>query len=145
MRIDWRSRVYTFAGLSLALLLAALVTAPTAANGRKDDGGWPMIGRDVGNSRHQPDENRIGRHTVARLAPKWVFTTTGDVSATPAVADEGRSRRGRHRRSVYFPDWGGQLWKLDADTGEVRWSHAISEYNGIASSVSRTAASTSPI
>ena len=138
MRIDWRSRVYTFAGLSLALLLAALTTAPTAANGRKDGGGWPMIGRDAGNSRHQPDESRIGRRTVARLEPKWVFTTTGDVSATPAVADEGRSRRGRHRRSVYFPDWGGQLWKLDADTGEVRWSHAISEYNGIAASISRT-------
>ena len=34
---------------------------------------------------------------------KWEFTTTGDVSATPAVDGD----------TVYFPDWGGQLYAVD--------------------------------
>jgi polyvinyl alcohol dehydrogenase (cytochrome) len=65
---------------------------------------------------------------ASRLAPKWVATTTGDVSATPVVADG----------AVYFPDWGGRLWKLNAATGQVIWSHLISDYDGIPGDVSRT-------
>ena len=57
-----------------------------------------------------------------RLAVKWVATTAGDVSATPAVVDD----------AVYFGDFGGMLWKLDAETGEVIWSHPVSDYTGIA-------------
>ena len=45
-------------------------------------------------------------------------TTTGDVSGTPAVADG----------AVYFGDFGGTLWKLDADTGAVLWQHAVPDY-----------------
>ncbi len=56
----------------------------------------------------------------------------GDVSATPAVVEDdddrnGRERdrhgrrgdRGRRGAAVYFPDWGGWLWKLDARDGDV--------------------------
>jgi polyvinyl alcohol dehydrogenase (cytochrome) len=60
------------------------------------------------------------------------------VSATPAVGgtDDGDSAdRGRR---VYFPDWGGKLWKVDAATGEALWSRAIPDYNGIPGSLSRT-------
>ena len=65
-----------------------------------------MIGNDPANSRHQRFEHRIGPWEARRLAVKWVATTTGDVSATPAVANG----------AVYFGDFGGTLWKLDADT-----------------------------
>jgi len=101
---------------------------------------WRMIGQDIANSRSQPFERRISRRNVDRLSPRWTFTTAGDVSATPAVDNEADKERGRgHRRLVlYFPDWGGMLWKLDAETGEVLWSHAIFDYNGIPNSISRT-------
>jgi polyvinyl alcohol dehydrogenase (cytochrome) len=111
-----------------AMLLAALVvTSQTLA----DVGGgpdWGMIGKDAANSRDQPFEHVIGPADVGRLAPKWVATTAGDVSATPAVVGG----------AVYFPDFGGMLWKLDAQTGAVIWSHSIAGYTGIAGDTSRT-------
>src|SRR5262249_49449180 len=56
---------------------------------------------------------------------------TGDVSATPAVADG----------AVYFGDFGGTLWKLDAETGKVIWSHLVSDYTGIPGDIARTSPS----
>src|SRR5258706_11201492 len=32
------------------------------------------------------------------------------------------------------------LWKFDADTGQVIWSHAVSDYTGIAGDIARTRA-----
>jgi len=121
--------------LSLGMLVALAVAAsqPTRGGGPAPALEWRMIGHDVDNTRSQPFESRIGPRTAARLARKWVLTTTGDVSATPAVAVSGRDGR-----VVYFPDWGGRLWKVDAETGGVRWVRLIPEYNGIAGSLSRT-------
>jgi polyvinyl alcohol dehydrogenase (cytochrome) len=87
-----------------------------------------MIGHEPDNSRSQPFEHTIGPGNVARLAPKWVLTTAGDVSATPAVV----------HGAVYVPDWGGKLWKIDAETGDVLWSRSIAEYTGLAGAISRT-------
>jgi polyvinyl alcohol dehydrogenase (cytochrome) len=87
-----------------------------------------MGGHDITNTRHQPLASEIGPANVARLKPKWVVTTGGDVSATPAVVGG----------AVYFPDWGGSLWKLDAESGKEVWRTSISEYNNIPSSISRT-------
>ena len=97
---------------------------------------WLMIGHDVENTRSQPAEPRIGHRNVSRLVPQWVLTTAGDVSATPAVGAD--DERGKRSRSVYFPDWGGRIWKVDADTGNVIWSRLIADYNGIPNSLSRT-------
>ena len=41
-------------------------------------------------------------------------------------------RSGPGNAAVYFPDWGGKLWKIDAQTGTVMWSRAIADYTGIA-------------
>ncbi len=95
----------------------AVVSATFAGDGGQ---AWSMIGRDPANSRNQPFEHHIGPSTVATLAPKWVATTTGDVSGTPAVADG----------AVYFGDFGGTLWKLDASTGATIWSHQVADYTG---------------
>jgi polyvinyl alcohol dehydrogenase (cytochrome) len=129
--------------LAGAVLLAPMVTPSTRAHGPDHDADWTMIGHDIANTRSQPDESRLGPRNVDRLVPKWVLTTAGDVSATPAVVTETNDHRGRHRRRevLYFPDWGGRLWKLDAETGDEIWSRSISEYNGIATSVSRTSPS----
>jgi polyvinyl alcohol dehydrogenase (cytochrome) len=114
----------------LLFLFAAIASATQLARGsgpvtRAD---WLGIGQDPAGSHNQPLERTIGRSSVGRLAPKWVATTAGDVSATPVVTGG----------AVYFPDWGGRLWKLDAATGQVIWSHLISDYDGIPGDVSRT-------
>src|SRR5262245_47982614 len=107
-----------------ALLVALLTTVDGGPN-------WKTIGHDAANSRSQPFEHRIGPSNVNRLALKWSATTAGDVSATPAVADG----------AVYFGDFGGMLWKLDAETGQVIWSHMVSDYTGIAGDIARTSPS----
>ena len=118
--------------LSAPVVLGAglLVLAAQAFAG--DTGsGWISYGHDPANTRNQPFEHEITPSNVRRLAPKWVATTTGDVSATPAVADG----------AVYFGDFGGTLWKLDAETGAVIWSHLVSDYTGIAGDYARTSPS----
>jgi polyvinyl alcohol dehydrogenase (cytochrome) len=68
-----------------------------------------------------------------------VVTSAGDVSATPAVVEGDGLKGGRGPSgAVYFPDWGGKLWKVDARTGTVMWSRSISDYTGVAGSFSRT-------
>src|SRR5499427_6729377 len=92
---------------------------------------WPMIGHDAADTRSQPSEHIIDAQNVHRLATKWVAQITGDVSATPAVADG----------AVYFGDFGGTLWKLNAETGEVIWSHLVADYTGIPGDLARTSPS----
>jgi polyvinyl alcohol dehydrogenase (cytochrome) len=124
-------------GARLGLLLVAAVGAvggfaiAAGAVGPASGVDWNMNGHDPANTRSQPFEKEIGTANVARLAPKWVVTTAGDVSATPTVVSGAGG-------AVYFPDWGGKLWKVDAQTGAVEWSRSISEYNGITGSFSRT-------
>ena len=101
----------------------------TAAIASAGGGGglWLSFGHDLANTRHQKTEAKIGPDNVDDLAVKWAVTTGADVSATPAVD-------GNH---VYFPDWAGNLYKVDRKTGEVIWTRLISEYNGVPGSVAR--------
>src|SRR5207253_5415785 len=85
-KVAWRRR------LPHRLALAALAALAVAAGALAGDGpapphAWLTIGRVPSNTRDQPFEHRINPDTVSRLAPKWVATTTSDVSGTPAVAD----------------------------------------------------------
>src|SRR5207247_9725264 len=63
--------------------------------------------------------------------PTGVAQTAGDVPAAPAVVNG----------AVYFGDFGGMLWKRDAETGQVIWSHLVSDYTGIAGDIARTSPS----
>jgi polyvinyl alcohol dehydrogenase (cytochrome) len=113
--------------LVVALFVALVSSARTVATvGGGPD--WSTIGHDETDSRNQPFEHIIGRGNVDRLGVKWIASTTGDVSATPAVVDG----------AVYFGDFGGMLWKLDAETGQVIWSHWVSDYTGISGDIART-------
>jgi polyvinyl alcohol dehydrogenase (cytochrome) len=124
-----RSRRLALAASSFAVLAALTAATQVFAKTLKHD--WPMIGHDPANSRDQPFEHEIKPANVHRLAPKWIATTTGDVSATPAVVDD----------AVYFGDFGGTVWKLDAETGAAVWSIKVPDYTGIAGDYARTSPS----
>ena len=88
---------------------------------------WRIAGQDLNNSWSQPAEHLISPTNVNGLTPKWVFTTGGDVSATPTVDGD----------AVYFPDWAGNLFAVQKDSGHLIWSHKISEYDGVEGAISR--------
>lgn len=99
-----------------------------AGVGDKSTSSWPTAGHDLHNTRSAPAEHTISPRNVGGLVPRWVFTTHGDVSATPAVEDD----------ALYVPDWGGYLFKINARTGQQIWAHQISEYDGVTGAMSRT-------
>lgn len=100
-----------------AMLCGAIGSAQAQGGGSL----WTSAGQNLGNTRQQAAEQRIGVDSVARLQEKWVFRTGGDVSATPAV-DGAR---------VYFPDWAGSLYAVDRNTGALVWSAVISQITGV--------------
>ena len=87
----------------------------------------PFWGGNISNTHSNPSEHTLTTKNVSQLKPQWTFTTGGDVSATPTV-DSG---------SVYVPEWGGNLFNIDRQTGAAIWSHKVSEYTGISGSFSR--------
>src|SRR6201998_3499955 len=88
---------------------------------------WRIAGQNLSNTWSQPAEHSISPTNVGGLTTKWVFTTGGDVSATPTVDGD----------AVYFPDWAGNLFAVNKDSGQLIWSHKISEYDGVQGAISR--------
>ncbi len=109
------------------LIIGAIVASATLAS-TEQNAVWLSAGRDLKNTRSQPDETLLNVGNVQSLAPAWVFEASASVSATPAV--EGGA--------IYFPDWGGRLYRLDAETGSEVWSREISALTGVPRNVSRT-------
>lgn len=108
--------------LSLVMALSAQSQSDESRSGQ-----WRIAGQNLSNTWSQPAEHSINPSNVKGLAPKWVFTTGGDVSATPTV--DGNA--------VYFPDWGGNLFAVERNTGQLIWSHKISDYDGVDGAISR--------
>src|SRR5712671_6445171 len=108
------------------LLLVAGLTAQSQSPESKS-GQWPIAGQNLSNTWSQPAEHSINPANVKGLTPKWVFTTGGDVSATPTVDGD----------AVYFPDWAGNLFAVKKDSGKLIWSHKISDYDGVDGAISR--------
>lgn len=121
----WLHRVAARLAAAASLLAFALHPVPAGAVPAPD---WPFAGQDVGNSHHAPSETTIGPGNASRLAPAWTATTAGNVSATPTES----------AGIVYFPDFGGLLWAVDATTGAPVWSHAVADYTGVTGDSSRT-------
>jgi polyvinyl alcohol dehydrogenase (cytochrome) len=105
------------------------VSILSAQNGSHDSQSnqWRIAGQNLSNTWSQPAEHTINPGNVNSLTTKWIFTTGGDVSATPTVADD----------AVYFPDGGGNLFAVKKESGRLIWSHNIAEYDGVAGAVSR--------
>ena len=73
-------RTYScLSALAMLTVTACLVTFEARSDA--DDaavGGWPIAGRDLTNSRNQP-QTPINRANVSQLTPQWVFKTDRDV------------------------------------------------------------------
>ena len=106
-----------------ALLLSP---APALADSSED---WPMFGQNLQNTASaQGDDDGKAVSAAASLKPKWTFTTGGDVSARAAVVKD----------VAYFPDWGGNLWAVNAKKGTKVWGKKLSDYGLPANTQSRT-------
>src|SRR6266446_5300072 len=114
------------AALVSILLLVAGLSAQSQSPESKS-GQWRIAGQNLNNTWSQPAEHSISPANVKELKLKWMFTTEGDVSATPTVDGD----------TVYFPDWGGNLFAVKKSSGALIWSHKISEYDGVEGAVSR--------
>lgn len=113
-----------------ALITVLLLVSALSAQNQSDvsrSAQSRRAGQSLNNSWSQPKEHRISPANVNHLSPKWVFTTGGDVSATPTVDGD----------AVYFPDWGGNLFAVKKNTGRLIWTRRISEYDGADGAVSR--------
>jgi polyvinyl alcohol dehydrogenase (cytochrome) len=99
---------------------------------------WPFWGGDLHNRHFAAGETAIAPSTVARLAPKWIFPTLGDVFAIPTVQD-GRLYL-LDAGLPLLPGWpGGRLRALDAASGWELWSRSITDFNGdLVRNLSRT-------
>jgi polyvinyl alcohol dehydrogenase (cytochrome) len=113
-----------------AFILGLSLVSALSVRGQSNEsrsGQWPLAGQNLSNTWSQTAEHSISPANVQSLNPKWVFTTDGDVSATPTV--DGHA--------VYFPDWGGKLFAVEKESGRLIWSHKISDYDGVEGAVSR--------
>lgn len=123
---------------ALAVIAAALVAIPSLVSAAPPPSQqWPMFGQNINNT--ASGETSISAANVNALKPRWVFTTSGDVSARAAVVN----------KVAYFPDWGGNVYAVNAANGKLIWSKniladyfggSVPGHTGITKVVSRTSA-----
>lgn len=94
--------------------------------GKVAGGDWTSLNRDLGNTRDQPAEDRIGPDDVAALVPAWSFAgesvgATGGMRSTPIVAN-GCVYLGLGQG--YLGDRGDVI-AIDATTGDLVWHAQI--------------------
>jgi polyvinyl alcohol dehydrogenase (cytochrome) len=100
--------------------------------GQNGGANWTSAGGGLQNTRNAANETKINKTNVAGLKTKWVYTSHGEISATPTVEGD----------AVYLTDWGtsggGFIQRIDNRTGTVVWERNVSDYTGVAGSLSRT-------
>ncbi|CAI2172034.1 10253_t:CDS:2, partial [Funneliformis geosporum] len=74
-------------------------------------------GPGIDNSRNAVGETKISPDNVNSLTIKYEIPTDNSVSATPVT----------FKNNVYFPDWAGFLYSVDAKTGTINWKFKVSE------------------
>ncbi len=75
---------------------------------------WAQFHFDAGHSGLNPYENVLGPANVAGLKPNWKYHT-GGYGTSPVVANG----------AVYVPSNNGNLYALNATTGELLWTYTI--------------------
>jgi polyvinyl alcohol dehydrogenase (cytochrome) len=115
--------VVSVAGVVAAIGLAAGLDEVEGAFGQ-----WRVAGQNLANTRSAAGEKQISSSNVGSLAVKWTFTTGGDVSATPTVAGD----------AVYVPDWAGNVYAINRNTGAQIWSVQVPALDGVTGAVSRS-------
>lgn len=108
----------TFVCLAAVALLGAFSTLSTS-HAASSAAQWPMFGQNFNNTAN--GSTTISVSNIGALKPKWAFTTSGDVSARAAVVNH----------VAYFPDWGGNVYAVNASNGKLVWSkNILSDYFG---------------
>jgi polyvinyl alcohol dehydrogenase (cytochrome) len=107
-----------FSSVLSGTLLVLLITSTVFASQGSE---WLSAGGNRQNTRYQQSEHTLSTANVGNLTAKWIFTTGGDVSATPAVDAD----------TVYFPDWAGNLYAVDKLTGAQKWKVSIATASGV--------------
>lgn len=114
----------TSGAIAIAMAGVLLGTATAGAVGGSD---WNSAGGNLQNTRFQASEKTLSVDNADELGVKWILTTGGDVSATPAVVDD----------RVYVPDRAGNLFAVDKWTGQALWQVGIAAATGVAGDYAR--------
>src|SRR3974390_1566562 len=85
----------------LASCAALSVVSLVAAAGQSE---WPMFGQNLAKTSTAPPETAVSKNNVSKLAPRWVATLGGDISARAAVVNG----------VAYVPDWAGNIWAINS-------------------------------
>jgi polyvinyl alcohol dehydrogenase (cytochrome) len=101
-------------GIFTGVALAAALAAPRIAAAED----WTSFGNGISNWGDAPLEFAISPHNVGNLAPKFVVNTGGYVSARTAVV----------AGVAYFPDSGGNVFAVNANTGAVIWKVNLASF-----------------
>jgi hypothetical protein len=104
--------------LSVSLFVSALSAQDRSSESQS--GQWRTAGQNLNNTWSQLTEHSISPGSVKGLTPGGLFTTGGDVSATPTVDGD----------AVYFPDWGGNLFAVNKDNFSLIWPHSWTRCGG---------------
>jgi polyvinyl alcohol dehydrogenase (cytochrome) len=102
-------------------LYFCLFTACTAVD-------WNVWGGNLKNNHNQNREYQIGVSNVNQLVTKWTINAGNQIAGIPTV----------HGRFVYFNDFGGFLWAVNKNTGDVIWKKNISTFTNLPGSYSRS-------
>jgi polyvinyl alcohol dehydrogenase (cytochrome) len=114
------------AACGAAIASGIILSFVSTAFADSSTGEWTMGGQNLDNTRTQK-QGPINPRTVANLKLKWVFTAGSDVTATPAVVGN----------TVYFPDFAGNFYAVNATTGALVWSRTVSTWTGVANDFAR--------
>lgn len=103
---------------------------PGCADTTSSGGDWARYTLDDAHSRHQIAETRIGPNNVSSLAAAWTFQADGgspppDFNGVPIVSDG----------CVYLGSIAGDLYALNADTGELVWRQSFTIIDGLGQTI----------
>lgn len=78
---------------------------------------WSVYGFDDQNTQRNPLENTLSVETVAGLTERWRLHMVDGATSTPAIADG----------IAYFGGWSGNVFAVDAVSGDVHWQRRVTE------------------
>lgn len=103
-------------GLALsALTFTGLASAAGPCAGPSAGGDWPVFGHTTTADRYQDQEHLIAPENVGSLEAKWVLPAAGSFDSAPVVSNG----------CVYIATTGGDLYALNADSGDLAWQASV--------------------
>lgn len=78
---------------------------------------WPSYGYDAANTLNNLQERALGPKNLSQLKERWRVMVPSGATSTPVVYDG----------MVYFGDWTGQAYGVDADSGAIRWQRHLTD------------------